>query len=220
MNMKKILTTVVAALLLMTMTVMGTLAYLTSTTGPVTNTFTVGNVKITLDELDVDVYGQKIPVTDENGDPVKDSDGNITYKTDRDMANAYKLVPNHEYIKDPTIHVDAASENCWVFVKVENGLTTADATAEAKGETTIAAQMAAKGWSLVTGTTNVFAHKDIHKAGDDVVVFEKFKIANDAVVADYANAQIVITGYAVQSDNFNTAQAAWDAAVDNKDINP
>ncbi len=62
------------AVLLVTASVLGTMAYLTSQ-DQVVNTFTVGNVAITLDEKDVD-----------NSTPGEN---------DRDKANAYKLMPGH-----------------------------------------------------------------------------------------------------------------------------
>ena len=50
---RKVLIIALCAVLLVSISVMGTMAYLTSQDS-VKNTFTVGNVKITLDELDVD----------------------------------------------------------------------------------------------------------------------------------------------------------------------
>ena len=94
---KKILSLALCAVLLVAGTVATTVAYLTSTTEVVNNTFTVGNVSITLDEADVDVYGVK------NG-------------TTRDTTNQYKLIPGHKYVKDPTIHVGATSEDVLLFV--------------------------------------------------------------------------------------------------------
>ena len=94
----KALLLTLCAVLLVTASMLGTMAYLTST-DEVKNTFTVGSVAITLDETDVD---------------------NSTTGADRDRANSYKLLPGHEYKKDPTIHVDANSEDCFLFVKVEN----------------------------------------------------------------------------------------------------
>ena len=111
--------------LLVTASVLGTMAYLTSQ-DQVVNTFTVGNVAITLDETDVDV----------NGD--KDSE-------DRVKANEYKLLPGHTYTKDPIVHVDADSEDCYLFVKVENGIAAIEA------DTKVADQMAEKGWVAVGG---------------------------------------------------------------------
>ncbi|MBQ7313552.1 MAG: hypothetical protein IJW81_08225, partial [Clostridia bacterium] len=97
-----------SAAALVTASVFGTMAYLTDEEA-VTNTFTVGKVGLTLDELDVDNDG--------------DTTDNITVdNTVRDQANEYHLLPGHTYIKDPTVHIDETSEDCWVFVKVENGL--------------------------------------------------------------------------------------------------
>ena len=187
---KKILALVLSALVLMSLTVVGTLAYLTSLTPTVTNTFTVGNVQITLDEAPVDANGAMI-------------------SGDRVTENNYKLLPGHTYYKDPTVHVDDASEDCWLFVKVENEI------AAIEDATTIAAQMTANGWTLVDGETNVYAHAYIANAGDDVVVFSSFKVkgnVTNAELATYAGKTVKITAYAVQADGFATAASAWENA--------
>ena len=174
------------AVLLVVTTVFVTMAFLTSK-DTVTNTFTVGKVTITLDEADVK------------------SDG--TYESNKEArvdTNEYKLIPGHTYIKDPTIHVADDSEECWLFVKVENGL----ANAEAEGATSIASQMAAKGWTKVDGT-DVYAYATKQVAGADVVVFDTFKIAGTTDVSQYEDAEIVVTAYAIQADGFATAAAAW-----------
>ena len=98
-NRIKPLLTLCCALLLVAAGVFGTLAYLTGT-DTVNNTFTVGNVKITLDEAKV--------TTD--GTPVEGAD--------RVKANEYHLLPGHTYTKDPTVTVKANSEACWLFVQV------------------------------------------------------------------------------------------------------
>lgn len=183
----KALLLTLCAVLLVAASVLGTMAYLTSQ-DTVTNTFTVGNVKITLDETDVDING------------VKDGETRV-------QANSYKLMPGHSYIKDPTIHVDTNSEDCWLFVKVENGIAAIEDSTN-----TIAAQMAAKGWTLVTGTNNIYCRATTNKAGDNVVVFENFKIDGAKAVTGYETAKIIVTAYAVQADGFTTAEAAWTAA--------
>lgn len=104
MKKSKVLLTLLCAVALVATSVFGTLAYLTST-DEVKNTFTVGNVAITLDELDVDN-------DDNKGD-------NKTYTVNgvnviRDKANAYKLMPGHEYDKDPTVTVLKDSESSYV----------------------------------------------------------------------------------------------------------
>ena len=182
----KALALALCAVLLVVTTVFVTMAFLTSK-DTVTNTFTVGKVTITLDEADVN------------------NDG--TYVSNKDArvdANEYKLIPGHTYIKDPTIHVADDSEECWLFVKVENGL----ANAEAEGATSIASQMAAKGWTKVDGT-DVYAYATKQVAGADVVVFDTFKIAGTTNVSQYEDAEIVVTAYAIQADGFATAAAAW-----------
>ncbi len=188
----KALALALCAVLLVVTTVFVTMAYLTSTTDVVTNTFTVGKVTITLDEADVK------------------SDG--TYESDvnaRVDANTYKLIPGHTYIKDPTIHVADDSEECWLFVKVENGL---EDIIDAK---TIEDQMNDNGWSSVAGETNIYAYEKIATAKTgDYKVFDNFKLKDDADVSSYATADnedsvINVTAYAIQADGFATAAAAW-----------
>lgn len=183
----KVALTVLCALLLVTVSILGTLAYLTSETETVTNTFTVGNVKITLDEAPVD------------------ADGKITSGA-RVKENSYKLLPGHKYDKDPTIHVDANSEKCYLFVEIT------DEIAAIQDAETVAAQMAANGWTLLDG--NVFYYESTATAGQDVKVFENFKVKGNVENTDlaaYAGKTIKVTAYAVQADGFDTAAEAWGA---------
>lgn len=92
------------AVLLVAASVLGTMAYLTDTQ-KVENTFTVGNVSIKLDEAKVD----------ENGTQVVDKDGNPVARVTR---NAYKLLPGHTYVKDPTVTVLTPSVESYVRMKV------------------------------------------------------------------------------------------------------
>lgn len=182
----KALALALCAVLLVVTTVFVTMAYLTSTTDVVTNTFTVGKVTITLDEAKVDEYGKEV-----EGE-------------DRVDANTYKLIPGHTYTKDPTVHVTEGSENCWLFVKVENGL---EDIIDAE---TIGTQMSKNGWSLVDGETNIYAYSEIATAETrDYKVFNNFKIKGEAAVDSYNNKNITIQAYAIQADGFATAAAAW-----------
>lgn len=184
---KKVFVTVLCAAALVVASVLGTMAYLTSQTETVTNTFTVGNVEITLDETDVTPMG------------VKDTDARV-------KGNEYKLIPGHTYIKDPTVHVDTDSEESWLFVKV------VDEIAGIEADTTVAAQMADNGWTAVDRATNVYAYKATVTAGQDIKVFENFTIKGTAAVADYAGKTITVEAYAIQAGGFDTAAAAWEAA--------
>lgn len=185
----KALTLALCAVLLVVTTVFVTMAFLTDT-DKVTNTFTVGRVDISLDEAPVDEYGDVV-------------------QGKRVQANKYKLIPGHEYAKDPTIHVEEGSEDCWLFVKVQNGLLNAEAA-----DDNIDSQMAERGWTLVSGTTDIYSYKETVSAKENVVVFERFTIGGTVDVADYEDAEIVITAYAIQADGFNTAADAWTYAGD------
>ena len=65
--MKKKLTTVLAIVLVVALSVAGTYAYLTAKTAQVVNTFTVGNVNIDLTEKTTDY--KMVPGTTINKDP-------------------------------------------------------------------------------------------------------------------------------------------------------
>ena len=92
------------AVLLVAASVLGTMAYLTDSKD-VKNTFTVGNVAIKLDEAKVD----------EMGNLVKNQDDTLA---DRVTQNAYKLLPGHTYVKDPTVTVLKPSVDSYVRMKV------------------------------------------------------------------------------------------------------
>lgn len=186
----KALMLVLCAVLLVTASVLGTMAYLTST-DQVVNTFTVGKVAITLDEAKVK----------EDGTPVAGAA--------RVKENAYHLLPGHTYTKDPTVHVQANSEDSFIFVKVENGI------ANYEAGTTIAAQIAANGWTALDGVANVY-YKAYTKSAEitNLPVFGNFTIANHADAADSwnnfsAETKVTVTAYAVQQDGFASAAAAW-----------
>jgi len=192
MTKKKILTAlalVVCAVLLVVGSVAGTLAFLQDSK-TVTNTFTVGNVAITLDEAEVDLYGVAVS------------------PAARVTENEYKLIPGHTYVKDPTIHVTAGSEDCYIFFEVENGLGT-DVTLNINGSN----------WTNIEDT-NVYYYNGIATEGKDYVAFDKFTLSNSVDLSQYANtadsegiitAKIEVTAYAVQASGFNDAPAAWAA---------
>lgn len=194
------------AVLLVTVSVLGTIAYLTSQSA-VTNTFSVGSVTITLDEEDVDKDANQ--------------DDNVTINgVVRDKANSYKLLPGHLYDKDPIIHVDSTSEDCYLFVKV------VDEIAAIEDTKTVADQMKEKGWIVVSGVDNVYVYVGTEEnaskplsvsAGSDITVFETFKIkgsVDNAELANYKDKTITVTAYAVQKDGFeqSDAETIWNTA--------
>ena len=184
---KKVVLMAVCAALLVGASVAGTLAFLQAKTDTITNTMTVGKVAITLDES----------VLDANGEATNNRTA---------TGNAYKLVPGKKYIKDPQIHVDAASESCYLFVEVVNEI----AAIEKQG-VKVADQMATNDWIQIP-ETNVYYKEAAVSAGANVDVFADFTIAEDVLdLSGYADKKITITAYAVQADGFNSATAAWAA---------
>ena len=189
----KALLMTLCAVLLVAASVLGTMAYLTSTPDAVTNTFSIGKIDITLNEAKVDASGKKI------------------VPEVRVTENSYKLMPGHEYDKDPTVHVtDQNSEDSYIFVKVVNDIAAIEAG------TKIAEQITANGWTALNDVPNVYYQKYNKADGaKDFIVFENFTIA-DTVDADtlarYDTKTITITAYAIQrDDNFADAKAAWTA---------
>ena len=91
--MKKRIVTIALVIALLATCFGGTLAYLKDTDSQ-TNTFTAGNVYITLDETTVDGTGRTTETQD------------------------YKLFPAMTVTKDPTITLEDDSENAWIAAKV------------------------------------------------------------------------------------------------------
>ncbi len=187
-----------------------TLAYLTSH-DTVTNTFTVGNVQIKLDEAQVNADGTLVP----NADRVK--------------ANSYKLIPGHTYNKDPMVTVLKGSESSYIKMTVTfskaaelddifkpNG---ADLTSIFTGYN--AANWIAKGNTEDT-TANTRTYEFWYK---ETVAAPTADVALDAlfdsitVPSTITNTQlatiegmtITVNAYAIQADGFATADAAWEA---------
>ena len=188
---RKVLILALCAVLLVSATIMGTMAYLTSQ-AKVVNTFTVGSVAITLDENDVDG------------------------SAGRDTANAYKLLPGHTYTKDPVIHVASTSEDCYLFVKVVDEIADIQDTKTVAAQMKDQGWEAVDGVENVYVYT-VNNENAAVSAGSDVPVFDNFKIKDDVTNTDLANYQdktITVTAYAVQKDGFEgkTAAEIWNAA--------
>lgn len=216
---KKAMLMTLCAIILVVATVFGTMAYLTST-DEVNNTFTVGNVKITLDEAKVDT----------NGSPVEGAA--------RVKVNDYKLLPGHTYTKDPTIHVDAASEDCFIRAKVtltnaSEWIAIATKYADNKVENIIKGTDDNIWWvsqPAVDETANTVTYTFVYKNeshtdelgkriwtstdSKDLVLFNEIAIpgglTNDELAA-VGSSKITVVAEAIQADGFANADAAWKA---------
>lgn len=190
---KKALGLMLVAVLLVTATIFGTMAYLTDK-DEVTNTFTVGSVDISLDEAPVGADG-------------KATTGNRVQKND------YKLMPGHEYDKDPIVHFAAKSEASWLFIEVTNEI--ADIESKANDYKSIATQITDNGWTALDGVTGVYYKSVPANTGDaavDYPVFQGFTVdgsVTGTTLESYNSKTVKIIAYAVQADGFTTASDAW-----------
>lgn len=204
----KVLIAALCAVLLVVGSVMGTLAYLTDRQA-VVNTFTVGNVDITVDEA---------PVT---------PDGEVIPGEDRVEGNDYHLIPGQTYTKDPTMTVKKGSEESYVRMMV-----TINCIAEMRaifGDNFLP-------YDFFEGeNSNVWVYEDTYENGDNTVTYEfryhksvdAFEATEDIVLeplftsftipgsmtgeqlATIADLEIRVEGHAIQTATFDSAAAAW-----------
>ena len=201
-KLKKAALLLCSAVLLVCISIGETVAYLTSK-DTVVNTFTVGNVAITMDETKVD----------ENGTPIQG--------VDRVQANTYKLMPGHTYTKDPTIHVSDTSEEAYLGVKVvfENS-----AEADEKlslNMLSIFSGFIAENWTIQEKTQEdndvyyLLTRKNTVTKNDNIKLFDYVVIPDEMTneqIAYLNNIRMEITAYAVQKDGFSSAADALKAA--------
>lgn len=212
--MKKKILLVGAMMVLVALAAVGvTMAYLTSQDTAI-NTFTVGNVTITLDEAKVDDNGQAIK--GEGAERVK--------------ANSYKLMPGLTYDKDPMVTV-TSSDDCYVrmFVAVSDmdKLKAAfpDKKYYANEDTENGVFLLEKlitGWNsaywVPSGYNNgvyEFRHNVTVGKGEMDALFTKVVIPDDVTNGQLANlnqVEIKIVAQAIQADGFADASAAFTAA--------
>lgn len=152
----------------------GTVAWLVAESGPVTNTFTYGDININLEET---------------------------------TGSSYKIIPGVDIAKDPKVTVEADSEACWLFVKVDEvGTFVADKVTYS----------VADGWTALTGQPGVYyrevgavtADTDFYVLKDNVV-----KVSDTLTKEDIKDIPtgptLTFTAYAVQKDGIADAATAW-----------
>lgn len=187
----KTLVAMLALVLLIGCGIGGTLAYLTSKTDEVVNTFTVGNIIIDLFEHEY-------------------VDGELTNTEVRNGGNTYKIVPGVNLDKDPTVVVKGDSEDCWLFVKVDE--TNWPTAALADGTKKVSYGIA-EGWTQLAGVTGVYYRKVTSNTADqsfyvlkdnEVTVSDELTTEEVNRIGTGANApKLTFTAYAVQLEGFN-----------------
>lgn len=205
---RKILAMAACAILLVCISVGATVAYLTAT-DTVTNTFTVGNIQIKLDEAKAN------------------TDGTLVAGADRVKANSYKLLPGHTYNKDPMVTVLSGSEPAYIKMTVTfskaNELDTIFAPTGAE-LTSIFNGYDAANWiykgntedtTAKTRTYEFWYKETVAAPNGDVALDALFDsitvpgtITNDQL-AKIEGMTITVNAYAIQADGFKDATEAW-----------
>ena len=225
MSMKKILA-MLCVVALSVVSVVGTLAYLTDRSA-VTNTFTVGNVDIKLDETVVNADGKPV---DKNGNEITEN------FIREEEGNEYHLIPGGTYVKDPMVTVMKNSEESYVRMIV-----TINKASELKAIFNSEAgknaypngflpQDHVEGWDAAVWNcvsmtededNNVVLEFRYHEtvntmdAAEDVALkplFASFTFpgfVDGTQLATIADLEIKVEGHAIQAATFADADAAW-----------
>lgn len=133
----------------------------------------------------------------------------LTETTGRD----YTITPGVDIKKDPKVTVEANSEACWLFVKVEKENWNEKVTYEI-----------ANGWNALSGQTDVY-YREVEattaKAGVSYYILKGNTTYANGVVTVSENLtkaevnsiatqpKLIFTAYAVQKDGIDTAADAW-----------
>lgn len=216
---KKTLMTILCVCLIITASVMATLAFLTDRDS-VLNTFTVGDVQIELDETKVDENGVPVPGADRTED-----------------GNNYHLIPGQTYVKDPVVTVNANSEESYVRMLVTfNKMAELDAIFAPTGAdlTSIFNGYDANKWKFKGKTEDAAANmityefryfEPVKKTNQDVeldALFDSITVPGSLTKEQLATLkadpttnmpgfQISIEGHAIQKATFDNEDAAWAA---------
>lgn len=208
--MKKTISIVALVVLVAAVSVLGTLAYLTSQ-DQVVNTFTVGKVAITLDEMKVT------------------NDGKPVVPAERVKTNDYKLLPGLTYSKDPTVTVLKGSEPSYVkLVVTVSKASESDKVLKDCGTSLseVIKGYDAANWILKGNTedkaantrTYEFWYKEaVDASAADVkldALFDQIVVPGNITneqLASIDGLKIDIVAYAIQADGFVDAAAAWAA---------
>ena len=142
--------------------------------------------------------------------------GDINIDLSETTGNEYKMIPGNDITKDPKVTVDANSEACWLFVKIEKSANYADYLAD---------YTIADGWTALDGVDGVDGvyyrevNADTAKTGtsyqvlkgDTVTVLDSVKKSDMEAIKNGTvdEPTLTFTAYAVQKDGFDTAALAW-----------
>lgn len=224
---KKAFSLALAVLLVLGCSLGASLAWLTSTTNEVTNTFTVGNVAITLDEAKVNEQGQFLKEVTNNDAKSFEVTTDIKNAA-RVQSNKYKLIPGKNYPKDPRITVKAGSEKCWLFVAVtetnntlgDNGQAVKFQVNDSDGAWNGVSELGNDNYTKKDNVSVYYTIVDASTASQDIYVLKKAdnecNDANHATGCVTVASEIGSTWTGTPTLTFNAAAIQYDGLETNK----
>lgn len=199
--MKKKLLIALAIVLVVAMSVTGTLAYLTANTGAVTNTFTVGKV---FDEEDSDTHKNFELL--EHG--ITGKPGEYTLTAEEVSGNEYTVMPGVNIPKDPFVRVNSpVGVDVYLFVEVVDGTgEQLTVTVDSVKWTKLAGVTGTHGGDVYTLASGRLAAGSTLDA-TYILANNEIAVANATIVNP---GQVTFYGYLIQAAGFTSAE---DAAV-------
>ena len=191
----KLVVALVAVALLAGCAIGGTVAWLTAKTDAVVNTFTYGDINITLWETKDGLH---------TNEKLTDTSYVVNARSD------LKIIPGVDLPKDPTVTVKAGSEACWLFIKVEeSGTFVTD-------KVTYSIITDTNGWTQLTGVDNVY-YREVSAVTEDTdfailtgnKIIVKDTLTKEDIKSITTNPTLTFTAYAVQKDGIADAATAW-----------
>ncbi len=186
---KKGLIAILAAAVMLTGMIGGTIAWLIAQTESVVNTFTYGDINIKLEETDTN-----------------DGDNNAN-------TNEYKMMSGQDITKDPVLTVIKGSEDCYLFVKLDKST---DAkfddfmTFEVADGWTALDNVAGVYYREVAAADVADADKAFGVIKDNTVSVEETVTKGMLnALSDTTFPKLTVTGYAVQKSGMSSAADAW-----------
>jgi len=199
----KVMSLVLAFVLVVGASVAGTLAWLTAQTATVTNTFT--SAELFSDNGSFTLWEHKAVDTDGDGVYTLDNSTEVT-------SNSYSILPGVNIPKDPTVDVVCLEEHAYLYIKVTSTLPEG-----------LTYSIDSENWTALSGYDGVYvysgsnAENNIVKAtnaelktftatiltGNQIVVADNYSGTSDDITLSFDAYMVQATG------NGDSAAAAW-----------
>lgn len=143
--------------------------------------------------------------------------GDVNIDLTETTGTDYKVIPGKDIGKDPKVTVEAGSEACWLFVKVDEE----NWPAYKDGDARKIDYAFANGWNALEGVPGVYyrmVDADTAKTGVTYSVLADDKVTVSGTLTKdeidkITNFTLTFTAYAVQQEGINSPADAWAEAT-------